>query len=442
MNRKVNNRDYQKAMKDLQKSHRSCFNWITVFILVILPVTIFAKGNMDTLQLTSPKNDDHFEVAKPLFYWKTIQGVKKYAVFIDNAEIDRVKAESVAIQSYGIKLDLSAGMHKWFIKGILPSGNLVTSATYAFTIDLASSWPEWAIGPFQRYSENPILRPAGTGWESRNAYNPGVLFDQGRFRMLYRGQGNDLSNLHIHVSRTGYAESTDGINFKRDEKPIIDATESFEQKFGCEDARFYKYKSMYYTFYTGNNVKGGIALCEATSTNGHDWKKLGIAIDNTKNGALLSDPNGNPVRVNGKFVMYLGNSQFGICYSDNLINWGPVAWINMNLPPNWVKPFEPCIAVTNHSVNRPDDIVLFIAGTLNGKGKWFYAISEVLFSKKDPAKKADQLNDCIMKPQELYESGEFKNCIWMNSIIQHNGQWMMYYGAGDRNIGLATAYVK
>jgi predicted GH43/DUF377 family glycosyl hydrolase len=29
----------------------------------------------------------------------------------------------------------------------------------------------------------------------------------------------------------------------------------------------------------------------------------------------------------------------------------------------------------------------------------------------------------------------------MNCIIQHNQQWMMYYGAGDRNIGLATAPV-
>jgi predicted GH43/DUF377 family glycosyl hydrolase len=79
---------------------------------------------------------------------------------------------------------------------------------------------------------------------------------------------------------------------------------------------------------------------------------------------------------------------------------------------------------------------------LNGKGKWFYAISEVLFSKADLTRKVDQLDDCIMKPREPYESGQNKNCLWMNSIIQHDGQWLMYYGAGDRYVGLATAPVK
>ena len=85
------------------------------------------------------------------------------------------------------------------------------------------------------------------------------------------------------------------------------------------------------------------------------------------------------------------------------------------------------MAIANYST-KPDDVVLFVAGTLNGKGKWFYAISETLFSKTDLTRKVDQLNDCIMKPREPYESGASKNCLWMNCIIQHDGQWMMYYG--------------
>ena len=139
--------------------------------------------------------------------------------------------------------------------------------------------------------------------------------------------------------------------------------------------------------------------------------------------------------------MYMGNSGFGSCYSDDLIRWGLVTSIDRQLPPDWVKPYEPCVAVTNFSVARPDDIVLFIADTLNGKKKWFYAISEALFSKNDLTRKVDQLNDCIMKPAEPYESGQFRNCLWMNSIIQHNKQWMVYYGAGDRHVGHATAPV-
>ena len=140
--------------------------------------------------------------------------------------------------------------------------------------------------------------------------------------------------------------------------------------------------------------------------------------------------------------MYVGDSKFGICYSEDLINWGPVTWFDMELPKDWVKPYEPCIAITNYSQEHPNNIVLFIAGTLNGKGKWFYGISEVLFSKDDLTHKVEQFDDCIMKAQEPYESGQKTKSLWMNCIIQHDGQWMLYYAAGDRNVALATCPVQ
>jgi hypothetical protein len=53
--------------------------------------------------------------------------------------------------------------------------------------------PSWAIGPFTRYDSpqntpyqgNPVLTPQGTGWEGRAAYNPGVVYNDGKFQMLY-----------------------------------------------------------------------------------------------------------------------------------------------------------------------------------------------------------------------------------------------------------------
>ena len=263
--------------------------------------------------------------------------------------------------------------------------------------------------------------------------------------MLYRAQGQAQGTTQVkpdHISREGYAESIDGVTFIRNPGPLIDATEPFEKKYGCEDARFFKLNDTYYAFYTGN-VPRDIALCEATSTDGLTWKKLGPIVNNAKNGALVCDPNGKPVLINGKYALYASDSKgVAICYSDDLITWSPIERVNTKFASNWVQPYEPCIAIANYSKTKPDDIVLFVAGTLNGKGKWFYAISEALFTKADLINKADQLDDCILKPREAYESGTFKNCLWMNCIIQHNNQWMMYYGAGDRNVGLATAPVK
>ena len=430
---------------------------IAAFFLTFAALAI--QADPMNLELASPKNDDHFEVTKPFFFWKSNPSARSYEIYVDDAKAGTIPSASIPMMSYGLTAPLAPGQHHWSIKAIPASGDAVTSSTSSFTVDPPGNWPAWAIGPFQRYGKNPILSPQGTGWESVNTFNPGVIFDQGKFRMLYRAQGRGWP------SKEGYAESPDGVTFTRNLNPLIDSTEPFERNYGCEDARLFHYQDTYYAFYTGNNIPepdpasatsatgapaaapkkkrgGGIALCEATSTNCTDWKKLGIIVGHAKNGAMICDSTGTPVKINGKFAMFVGNSSLGIVYSDDLVTWSPFQKIDAKLPKGWVGPWEPCVAVTNFSKAQPDNVVLFIAGTLNGKGKWFYAISEMLFSQADLTKKVDQLDDCIMKPQEPYESGQNKNCLWMNCIITLEGEWLMYYGAGDRYVALATSPVK
>ena len=406
-----------------------------IALLVLASCAALAQAEPTPFGLSSPKNDDHFEVTKPLLFWYSSPEAKSYQIFIDDAKVGEVPAVPVPVVNYGVQTPLSVGLHHWYVKAVADTGNATASSTFSFTIDPNGNWPSWAIGPFVRYGNNPILRPQGTGWESLDTYNPGVLFDQGKFRMLYRAQGDKT------ISREGYAESLDGVTFTRNPNPMIDNTEAFETRHGCEDARLFKYQGTYYAFYTGNNGSSTAALCEATSTDCLTWKKLGIIFSGPKNAAVVCDPNGTPVKINGKFAMYVGKSGAGLSYSDDLITWGKITKIDMKFPPGWSTGFEPCIAITDYSPSQPDNVVLFIAGALNGNKKWYYAISEALFSKADLTAKVAQLDDCIMKPREPYESGTFPNCLWMNCIIQHNHQWMMYYGAGDRNVGLATAPV-
>jgi beta-1,2-mannosidase len=395
-------------------------------------------------KLCSPRDGDHFHVSRPLLFWQSSVGASQYEIFVDDRLLAEVDAGPVPVMSYAVQSPLIVGTHHWYVKAE-GSGNEIESSHFVFTLESSNhwQWPSWAIGPFIKYGGNPILRPDETGpvWEGWNVYNPGVIFDDGRFRMLYRGQENTkVGSDNRTLSRIGYAESLDGVTFLRNAVPVIDATEPFESRYGCEDARLVKYRGVYYAFYTGNLDAGSseICLCEATSTDCIHWKKLGIIERGTKNGAIVRDPIGTPIKIKGRFVMYIGDSKLGVCYSRDLIHWGPITWIDPKFPDGWTAPYEPCVAVANYSRKQPDNIVLFIAGTLNGKGKWFYAISEMLFSKTAVTQKFAQLDDCIMKPSESYESGTFQNCIWMNSIILHDGQWWIHYGAGDRNVGLAT----
>jgi len=443
---------------------------ITLATLILAATAALAQADAVPFGLASPKDGDDFEVTKPLLFWYSSPEAKSYQIFIDDTKVDEVPAVPIPVVNYGVQTPLSVGLHHWYVKAVPATGNATASSTFSFTIDPYGNWPSWAIGPFVRYGQNPILRPQGTGWESLDTYNPGVLFDQGKFRMLYRAQGDKK------ISREGYAESLDGVTFTRNPNPMIDNTEEFEKTYGCEDARLFKYQGTYYAFYTGNvtstnvatsnvsstntavanasstniaatnvsSMNKTVALCEATSTDGLTWTKLGIVIPGTKNAAMVCDPNGTPVKINNKFAMYVGYLGAGVAYSDDLIHWGrktDIKKTDLVVPPDWQKQYEPCIAIADYSSSQPDNVVVFIAGKLNGHGKWFYSISEMLVSKTDLTKKVAMLDDSIFKPREPYESGTFNNCLFMNCIIQHNHQWMMYYGAGDRNIGLATAPV-
>lgn len=398
--------------------------------LLLSPACVIAD-----VPLISPAEMSTIEVDQPMFFWKNVPGVQRYKVSVDDATPVEINTTTGELSHLSWPTALNDGPHTWKVSGV---GKDENSSIGHFTVTRKKQWPKWAIGPFQRFALNPVLTPLGEDWEAKNVYNPGFLFEDGKLRMLYRGQAMSMK------SQLGYAESKDGVTFQRDDKPLIAATEPFESVWGAEDPRWYKLGDTYYVFYTGNvpgASKRTIALCEATSKDGRTWTKLGVIQSGTKNGCLLCDAHNTPIKVNGKYVLYVGDQKFGVCYSDDLIHWSPITWIDLGLDKGWVRPYEPCYALTNLP-GREEDIVLFIAGRLNGQGKWYYAISEVLFKQSDTQRAVDRLHDCIFTPAEKYESGEFKDCLWMNGITEHNGQWWMYYGAGDRNIGLATAPVR
>ena len=64
----------------------------------------------------------------------------------------------------------------------------------------------------KKFEGNPILSPLpGSPWEDLVTCNPGVIYDGGKFHMLYRAAGDDED----HVIRFGLAESADGFHFTR-----------------------------------------------------------------------------------------------------------------------------------------------------------------------------------------------------------------------------------
>ncbi|HSZ42538.1 MAG TPA: hypothetical protein VK817_21460 [Trebonia sp.] len=307
--------------------------------------------------------------------------------------------------------------------------------------------PSWAIGPFNRYSDpqsmpyqgNPLISPHGDGWEAAATYNPGVVYSDGTYKMLYRGQATDGG-----ASQIGYATSTDGVHFTEySGNPVINDSVPHGSS-GVEDPRLYQLNGTYYTFFTGYSG-GQIDIDKAYSTDMVHWTQVGPVEENDKDAAVVASPQGVPVKINGQYVMYYGQGGNGtyIAYSTDLLHWSAGTPVNLDLPSGY-SPYEMCVAVTDYQTvaGAPanQDIDMFFAGTLMANGRWYYAISELEFSRSDLTAELDQLTVPVLQPETSYELlGQTERTVFMNDIIFVDGQWRMYYGAGDTDVALATA---
>src|SRR5260370_23589040 len=109
---------------------------------------------------------------------------------------------------------------------------------FAFITTLAVAAPtsDLPFGKWRRASNEPILSPQGSTWESAGTLNPAVVFVP--FHGLYQApQGIPTYNKAVILyraqdasgtSRLGYAESKDGIHFTRRAEPVLSPETNYE----------------------------------------------------------------------------------------------------------------------------------------------------------------------------------------------------------------------
>src|SRR6267143_6303729 len=255
------------------------------------------------------------------------------------------------------------------------------------------------FGAWMRASEQPILSPQGTTWESAGTFNPAVVLHNRKFVMLYRAQ--DASG----TSRLGYAESADGLRFTRRPEPVLSPETDCEKDGGVEDPRLQKFGDTYYLTYTGYNKKDA-QLCLATSRDLIHWERKGVILPAyegnwnqgwTKSGAIV------PEKIDGKYWMYwLGaadkTDQMGLSYSTDLIHWteATAAPVLPGRPGMFdsrvVEPGPPPILT-------PRGIVLVYNGA---DDKLVYRTAVAVFDRHDPRKLLFRSDAPIFAPEKKW----------------------------------------
>jgi beta-1,2-mannosidase len=326
----------------------------------------------------------------------------------------------------------SAANRRWRDK--LAAATVLTAGVLAGLV-AATAFP---FGEWRRASDVPIVSPQGTGWESAGTFNPAVIQHDGKFVMLYRAQ--DASG----TSRLGYAESSDGIHFKRRAEPVLSPEADYEKDGGVEDPRLQRFGDTYYLTYTGYNKKDA-QLCLATSQDLIHWQRKGVILPAykgnwnrgwTKSGAII------PEKIDGRYWMYwLGTAadktdQMGLSYSDDLLHWTEATETPVltrrpgKFDSRVVEPGPPPIATK-------DGIVLIYNGA---DDSLIYQTGVAVFDRKDPRKVLSRTDEPIFAPEKEWEKvGQVPNVVFVEGMARQGSRWLFYYGGADKSIGVAEA---
>ena len=322
----------------------------------------------------------------------------------------------------------------------------------------------------KKSDKNPILAPnPQNDWESLITCNPGVVYDNGTFYMLYRAAGNDEQ----HVIRFGLATSKDGVNFHRVSDhygfgPSLDGYDS-----GCvEDPRIVKFDDDFYITYAyrpyspGQYWKFAHDVVLLPECGEHSPRAISQNLGNTalavtsdfvnyrRLGRLTSpilddrDVILFPEQVDGQYVMlhrpkqYVGGD-YGVKYpsiwvkfSDDLLDWETKE--SHLLMTGKEGTWEEKIGGSTPPILTEDGWLMLYHGVENG-GCGYYRVGAALLDANNPLKVISRTPQPILEPEYEYETqGLYNGCVFPTGNVVVDGVLYVYYGAADMYIGLAT----
>lgn len=326
----------------------------------------------------------------------------------------------------------------------------------------------------KRYEGNPILSPnKSNSWESLITCNPGIIYSDGVFYMLYRAAGNDDK----HVIRFGLAESHDGFHFKRmSNMPVFGPSEQGPDSGCVEDPRITKFGDEFYITYAYRAIPPGrywtfphdVVLTpecgkDAPKTYRSNMGNTGLALTRdfkefkrlgrlTRSVLDDRDVMFFPEKINGKYCMihrpkeFVGN-EYGVKYpsiwlqySDDLLDWESKEshLLISGIEGTW----EEKIGGSAPPLKTDDGWLMLYHGVGHG-GLGRYSVGALLLDLKDPLHVIARTKEPILEPEKDYEvSGMYAGCVFPTGNVIVDDLLYVYYGAADKYVGVATCKVK
>ncbi|MCD6418132.1 glycosidase [bacterium] len=282
----------------------------------------------------------------------------------------------------------------------------------------------------RRHPENPILTPrADVPWEKEAVFNPGVTVHQGKIYMLYRAIGE----YEVYASSLGLAISEDGVHFQRFPEPVFSPAEPYD-RYGCEDPRITRLDGRFYITYTALSQRAfsgrGNRVALASTEDFREFKRHGVILPDLDDKDTVIFPE----KVRGRYVMYHRvPPDIWIAYSDDLVNWYGHRRIMFPRSGLWDSQK---IGAGAPPIRTDAGWLLVYHGVDKNR---VYRLGVALFDLDDPSQLISRPLEPILEPRERYEKeGDVPNVVFTCGLAEADEKIFVYYGGGDKVIGLAT----
>ena len=287
-----------------------------------------------------------------------------------------------------------------------------------------------------RFKGNPILKPLREhGWESERVFNCAAVHEAGKVHIVYRAQGED------GVSRLGYASSSDGYTIdERLESPIFSPSSECE-RFGCEDPRITRIGDGFVMCYTAYGrtqrwstvdktrfAQVAITRISVSDFLDHRWnwgrRIYPFPRVDSKNCIVF------PREFSGKYAMYHRiQPHIWVAYSNTLEDWSH-SHHRIVMQPQERWEFTK-IGAGAPPMESEKGWFLFYHGV---DEKFTYRLGLAAVDSNNP-ENVWRYRKPILEPSTSYE----QNTVFTCGTVKLDGKILVYYGADDRVICVASA---
>jgi len=287
--------------------------------------------------------------------------------------------------------------------------------------------------------------------DATSVFNPGAVLHEGRYLLMLRVQTRGRETFFMT------AESGDGTHFEVSPRivPIRGIDRVDGTVYHSYDARITRLGGTFYIMFAMDTDAGcRLGLARTTDFETVDFVVTSGEID-IRNGVLF------PEKIDGSYmrldrpntVSFEGGVTSGdeivLSRSDDLLNWRTVAPVMRGRPHYWdelIGPGPPPVKTREGWLLVYHGIATHLAGAC------IYQAGAALLALDDPSKVLERSRDNILEPREPYETtGQVPNVVFPSGMIVErydeqgfadpDSRALVYYGAADTSVGLATATV-